>query len=199
MKKVKNFCLRIYFAGMEWRNGFFARPSKWLIKNHISADMISLVRLFLMLPVFLTAGSMPKLAFLILLLNFFLDGLDGVVARLSHTASIRGRALDVSIDNFFIIPIVLGLVLYNLVSPIWSALYMVNILINYFCKYLKFGIEAGKYPFSLSKYFIYLTLIIYAIWNWNLYDVILIFWSVFLFIENLFLIADIYYGRKNSV
>ncbi len=198
MKKIKSCCLGIYFAVMKWRDLIFESPARHLIKRRVSANMISFLRLFLMIPVFFTVGPMPWLAMLILLLNFVLDGLDGVVARLSHSASIRGRALDVSIDNFFVIPILLGLVLYNLVAPFWASLYMVNILINYFCKYLKFGIEVGKYPFPLSKYFIYLALAVFALFNDNFYDPILLFWSVFLLIENIYLIFNIYYVRGNT-
>jgi phosphatidylglycerophosphate synthase len=184
---------------MEWRNRVFESPARWLIAKHVSANKISFFRLFLTLPVFITVGKMPLLALVFLLLNFLLDGLDGVVARLSHSASIRGRALDVSIDNFFVIPIMLGLVMANLVSGFWASLYMVMILINYFSKYLKFGIEVGKYPFSLSKYFIYAALVIFALFRINIYDPIVLFWAVFLLIENVYLIFNIYYGRGNSV
>src|SRR5438128_1788200 len=51
----------------------------------------------------------PLLASLLLSISLFLDGLDGVVARLNKTANVSGEVFDISCDTVGVLSILTGL------------------------------------------------------------------------------------------
>lgn len=189
---MKNKNLSIYLSVKKWRDLALKRPLNGLIKIGLTANMVSIFRAFLTVPMFFSVGWAPLAAVLLIFSNYLLDGVDGVIARMNKVDSLKGRALDVSIDNFYVIPLVLALIYFNLTSGFWGAFYIFNASADYFINYLRFGINIGKYPFSFSKYFVYLALLIWAVGMGNFFDVVLVFWSIALLIINIFALKDLY-------
>jgi len=192
MKKIQYTNLRIYKTVLQWRQKALGPLAHYLANHGVTALQVTLFRLLLAIPLFFMVGEWPLWACLLILFNFFLDSLDGVIARIQNKASLKGRVLDLCTDNFYIVPFILGLIWTNSLQPFWGAVYLVNMLLNYFMNYLRFGIEVGKFPFSFSKYFFYAALLFYAIWLINVFDLLLIFWAVFLLVDNIFLAYKLY-------
>lgn len=189
---MKNKNLEIYLLVKKWRDQVLDKPARGLIEMGVSANQVSVFRAVLAVPLFFSVGLMPWLAVILLISNYLIDGLDGVMARISKKSNTKGRALDVCIDNFYVIPLVLGLAYFQIASGFWTAFYIFNASADYFINYLRFGIDVGKYPFSFSKYFVYFALLIYAIGFGNYFDVVLVFWSVALVIINVFALKELY-------
>lgn len=192
---MKKHLLSYYNSAKNWRDRVLDKPAKGLLSVGINADQVSWFRACLVVPMFFALGYAPWLVLVILLANYLLDGVDGVLARVSGRASIRGRALDVCIDNFYVVPLMLGLIFWGLADAFWAAFYMLQIVVSYFVNYLRFGIEVGRYPFSFSKYFVYFAWLILWLGGGNILDPVLLFWAVVLSITNLFSIVDLYYAK----
>ena len=192
----KKKSLKIYKVVQERRDQFLAPLARFLISLGVTANQISLFRLVLVFPLFYYVGVQPLVAVLILIINYYvLDAIDGVVARLSGKSSKRGRAIDVSIDHFFVVPLVLSIIYYNLAVPFWAATYLVVQLIDYFVAYLRFGIEVGRFPFSHAKYWVYGVFLVWAVSGVDFFDYVFLVLSVYLFVKNIFSIKELYYGR----
>ena len=192
---MKNVSLEIYLKVKEWRDMLLNRPSRWLLSLGVSANQVSFFRAFLALPMFFCVGKWAWGAVILILANEIFDAFDGVMARVSKKESLKGRILDVCIDNFYVVPLVLALIFFNIANGFWAAFYILNVVVDYFLNYLRFGIEVGKYPFSFSKYFVYLALFIFALGLGNFFDPILLFWSLVLMVLNVFALKELY-GRK---
>lgn len=192
----KNWAYGIYNRVRITRDHVLAGPARWLNGLGVTADMVSLTRLVLVFPLFYFVGTAPLLALVILLVNYYvLDAIDGVLARVSGTSSRRGRAIDLSIDHFYVVPLSLALIFFNMTSPFWVAAYLAMQLTEYFVLYLRYGIEAGKYPFSYGKFFVYAVFVFWAVGAGNWFDYVFIFLSVYLFLKNIFNLVELYYGR----
>jgi phosphatidylglycerophosphate synthase len=90
----------------------FARVA---VRMRLSANSISL------LGVAFAIGSAvlvpePLLASLLLSISLFLDGLDGVVARLTKTASVKGEVFDIFCDTAGVLSILTGLSFWGYLS-----------------------------------------------------------------------------------
>lgn len=194
--KYRNLALKIYKTVASWRDKILKRPAKLLISWGVNADMITLSRLVLVLPMFFLVGWSPAWVIVILLINYYiLDAIDGVVARESGKSSLRGRTLDLCVDHFYIIPLVLALIFYNVSNAFLASLYLVNLLIDYFVKYLRFGIEVGKYPFTYSKFFVYFTFLVWSLNIVNVFDPVFVFFAIYLFVTNVISLKSLYYGN----
>ncbi len=186
---------KIYFELLKWRELVFAPIAKWLTDKGVKADKITFFRLLLILPMVWLVGYSELAAFLVIVLNIVLDGLDGAVARRSKTTSVKGRTFDVCVDNFYVVPLILALIWFNKVTAFWAALYLINILVDYFLKFLKYGIKIEKYPFFWSRYFVYLSLFLLGLTGINWFDYVLIFWSITILIVNANNLFLLYKGR----
>lgn len=186
----------IYKDVMKWRDKLMRNPAKWLLNIGITANMLSVSRLIFVIPMFLMVGVSPIAVIIFLFINYYvLDAMDGVLARVSNTASLKGRALDVCIDNFYVIPLVLGFIYFNLVNPFWAAFYLVNLLIDYFVKFVTFGIKEGAYPFMYSKFVVYFATLIWSLGFGNYFDFVLLFFATFLFVTNMLSLVKLYYDK----
>jgi phosphatidylglycerophosphate synthase len=193
---MKNLALEVYLKGKEWRDKVLDRPSKWFLSIGVSANQMSFFRAFLAVPMFFCVGRLVWVAVVLLFANEILDAFDGVMARISKKESLKGRVLDVCIDNFYVVPLVLALIFFNMANGFWATVYILNVVVDYFLNYLRFGIEVGKYPFSFSKYFVYLALFLFALGLGNFFDPILLFWSVVLVVLNVFALKEVYQNAK---
>ncbi len=103
--------------------------SRYCIKQKISATKVTLAGLFLC-PFIVTFITFELYAFALLciVLNRICDGLDGEIARLSHTHSVAGGYLDVMVDYVFYISVPLG---FYFVSPAQNGLASIIILASF--------------------------------------------------------------------
>ena len=183
---------KIYFGVLDWRDKYLSGMAKWLISIGITANQLTFFRLFLVIPMVLLISFNLWAVILILALNDLIDGVDGVVARKSKSSSKTGRVLDVTIDNFYVIPLVFGLIWFNQAAPFWAAFYIYMVTVDFFLNYFRFSFDAGKFPYSFSKYFVYLALLIMALGGQNYLDLMFLFWSVVLLILNVYSVSVLY-------
>ncbi len=192
-KKNKEYRIYLYF--LKWRIRIMGGLAAFLLKNKITANMITLFRLCLVIPVVIYVRDFPLIVAGALVLNLVLDGLDGVMARMDKKDSYEGSVFDALVDNFFEIPLVLALIFFNMTSEFLAALYLTALLLNHFSNYFRYGWGPGKYKFSYGKYFVYLSVLILGVINYNMFDIVFVFWSVFFLV---FVLDNIHYFVKNA-
>lgn len=194
--RYAEWATKVYRKVQKDRDLLLSGPAQWLIRHKITANQLSFGRLALIVPMFWAVGTWPWLVVGILIINYYvLDALDGVVARKSGKASIRGRAIDVSIDHFYVVPLVLALIYFNKIDPFIGAVYITVQLIDNFVQYLRFGIEAGKYPFSYGKFVVYFAVLLWAMLAFNLFDYLLLALSAYLAVKIFFSIYLLFHGK----
>lgn len=194
--KIRKWALDVYQKVSLKRDAWLKRPARLLIGWGVTANALSFSRLLLVIPMFVLVGISPISVLLILFVNYYiLDAIDGVVARESGKCNVKGRTIDLSIDHFYVIPLVLALIYFNVADGFLSALYLVNLLIDYFVKYLRFGIEIGKYPFTFSKYIVYIVFFIWSVTLINIFDYSFLFLAIYLLITNIVSITKLYNGN----
>lgn len=192
-KYRKEYQLYLFF--LEWRMKILGPLARFLLKKKITPNFVTTLRLCLVIPIVLLLRSYSLLAAAFILLNMILDGLDGVMARTAKLESIKGSIFDAAVDNFFEIPIVLSVIYWSLSSPFLGSLYLVLLLINHITNYFVYGLGPGKYKFSYGKYFVYLSVLILALFSYEVFDLAFIFWSALYFIFN---IENIYKIVRNA-
>lgn len=186
---------KIYLFFLEWRIKILGPVAVFLLKNKLTPNFITTFRLFLVIPVILLIRDFPLIAACFILANMILDALDGVMARKAQLESVRGSIFDAVVDNFFEIPIVLALIYFNLSNSFLGSLYLVLLLINHITNYFVYGLGPGKYKFSYGKYFVYLSVLIFGISAYEIFDYVFVFWSVLFLIFN---IENIYKILQNA-
>jgi phosphatidylglycerophosphate synthase len=87
----------------------------------------------------------PLIAGLFLGLSLFLDGLDGVVARMTKTANPKGEVLDVFCDTFGVLIIMVGLAASGYLSMSYLAFYSVVLVAYTVVSTAKSEILLGKF------------------------------------------------------
>lgn len=194
--KINKWALGVYKDVATSRDRILKGPASILIKLGISANILSFSRLVLAIPMFFLVGVAPVGALLLLVVNYYvLDAIDGVVARQSGKVNLQGRALDVSIDNFYVVPLVLALIFFNYVNAFWASFYLVNLLIDYFANYVRFGIKVGEFPFFYSKFAVYFAFFVWTFWSLNFFDFVFIFFALYLMAMNIVSVIKIYHGK----
>jgi len=161
--------------------GWVARCLKFL---HITPNVISVTGLFVLVAFFYFAYTEPIIAFFILVLHVVLDGLDGVLARLTNTQSQGGAFLDMVCDHTGMVIVTVTLIFHTLLNPTIGVIYV------YLYSLLVILITVRNLlnkPIGLvfrSKYILYILFGVYAFTGINIFDI-----AVFVF--SLFMIAPI--------
>lgn len=186
---------KIYLFFLDWRMKTLGTFARFLLKQKITPNFVTTFRLFLVIPAVFLIRDYAPVAVLLILANMILDALDGVMARIAKKESINGSVFDAVVDNFFEIPIVLSVIYFGLSNSFFGSLYLVMLLINHITNYFVFGFGPGKYKFSYGKYFVYLSVLIFALSSYETFDYVFIFWSVLFLIFNL---ENIYKILKNG-
>lgn len=189
---MKNHLSKIYFRIRKWRDKYFDGAAGWCISLKITANNITLFRILLAFTLFWGISVSYWLVLVVLVVDYLLDGLDGVIARKMKTSSTVGRILDLTTDDFFAVPLVFGIIWYNLGSAFWASLYLFMMTVDFFLNHIRFSFEVGKFPYSFSKYFLYLAILIMALGGLNVIDIVFVFWSVALFALNVHASLDLY-------
>lgn len=120
-------------------------PVAWLLAQAgVSANLISVGGL--------AAGAVgafflnrPVLGVIFLGLNLFCDGVDGVVARQTGTASERGERIDIFCDTASLILLALGLLFHGFISPLTTSIYIIVLMIYTLASATKSEFLIGKF------------------------------------------------------
>jgi phosphatidylglycerophosphate synthase len=164
----------------------------WLAGHGVSATMISAAGLLTVLPFIWFFGFNPWLAFIFIILNVFLDALDGPVARAKGGSVARqGAVIDFACDHLGFFIIFMTFFYYGLMNPFWGSLYLVNYVVMLamvlFCNALKIRF----FPVIRSKYMIYLIFFVWLMTGYNHFDAVLVFFTFYMAITNYFLFTRI--------
>ena len=177
---------RLYRLIRRYRDVYFEGFANLLVKLKISPNMISYFRLLLFLPIFWSIGVNLWITFWLVMIGFFLDAIDGLVARKTNAESKYGEFLDFLIDKLQLIPLVTGLVFYAYASWFWASLYLIEFLLALFLIYLK------SKAFNYSRFLVYFAAFFYCIWSINLIDVSLVFLSFYQLVFLIKYFKDLY-------
>lgn len=103
---------------------------RFLAKFKITANFISSVKIFLMLPYFYLIDKYFNLAIGILIFAMILDLFDGPIARYTNSHSDRGKFFDIFGDHVVYCGVILSLIYLNLVNGFLGAyqIFIVGIL-----------------------------------------------------------------------
>jgi len=108
-------------ARTRWLGGIV----KPLQRLGITADHVTLFGLLLLIPYACFFTSRPGLAVAFLLASVLLDGVDGVYARVTGTASEGGALTDVCADHVGMVATVLLIIHHGLANAVAAAYYAV--------------------------------------------------------------------------
>ncbi len=124
----------------------------FVVKQGIKADQITIGGFFIgLLSVPAIAMSHFELGLLFIVANRVLDGLDGAVARLTHTSN-RGAYLDIVLDFIFYAAVVFA---FALADPVNNALPAAALLLSFMgtgSSFLAFAIMAERLALSSMTY-----------------------------------------------
>jgi phosphatidylglycerophosphate synthase len=126
------------------RDVLFAPIARIFIRLGATADGISIAGVTLALVASCVIFE-PALAGALLAISLFLDGIDGVVARATGTASVRGEILDIACDTIGIISMIIGLVVWGDLKPITGIVFVATTMAYTYLSAIKSKQLIGKY------------------------------------------------------
>jgi phosphatidylglycerophosphate synthase len=94
-----------------------------LARLHVTPNAVTLSQVAFGLAIFALIQPRPRLAFVLMVLAIVADGLDGALARYTHSASRFGALLDQYADHTREILVVAGLAYAGALNGAWAALY----------------------------------------------------------------------------
>ncbi len=170
----------------DFREWLFAPLLRLLLKLNIMPNHISLLSVFfgILFLFFIQKDILLSLFFLII--SFFLDTLDGTLARKLDMSSIGGTMVDASSDTAVIILTSFGFFIIGLIQ--------LQVLIAYTLTYmilvgLSIWRNSKKIPYRFvirPRLFVYLFFAIYVIWGINILNVSMALFSLLMLIESVF-------------
>ncbi len=169
------------------RDVFFRPVSAFLTKIGVKANHLSYLTLLIMVPFVYFLNKNPLISFLAGLSTLILDALDGCLARYQKTESERGALLDIGVDHFVLFTVVLSLIYAKTIDGFWGAAYAVNYLLMISLVMAMRSLKLHVFPVVRSKYYLYLFWVIFIFTGLNYLDILLVFFSIYMFLTNLFL------------
>lgn len=182
--------MNIYLRSKKYRDLLLNKTAKSLFTIGIRADHVTYFRTFLVIPAVLLIPVDLKWTVLLILISYLLDGLDGVLARLSKPTD-YGADLDFIVDKLFVVPLLVGLICFGLVDVFWAILYLLEFMILFFGEFLK------KHTFEYGRYIIYIGLFIKAFTGSDLLNPILVFLVFYQIIYVLKVFYGLYFRNKS--
>lgn len=178
----------------KWRNfrDRLAEPFCVFFEKHrISPDFLSYAGLGMVLPFVYFSGFNPGLALVFIILNLFFDGLDGPLARHMKMATTKGAVTDIMSDYLSFFIVFFTFLYYGLLNPFWGAVYILNYAVTLAMVIICRGLRITFFPVIRSKYFIYGFFMIWLFAGQNYFDPLLVLFSVYMFVTNIFLFQRI--------
>jgi phosphatidylglycerophosphate synthase len=176
----------------KFKDRFYSPFTKFCIDRRISPASVSYLGLLMVIPFVVVFYFNPWIALIFLLLNLFLDGLDGAIARKRLIQSIKGAIIDVTCDYAGFFAVFLTFLYFGLMNHFWGAFYAINYVALLFLIIIARSLRVKIFSIIWrSKYFIYLVYLIWLITGINYFDPVLVFFSIYMVITNYFLIKRI--------
>lgn len=164
------------------------RPvAAFLHGKNIKPSTISLIGLLMVVPFIYFLPINGWVASVFILLSFFLDSVDGVLARFAKIESKEGEFIDHCFDYLSFFVIFLTFLANGLTNGFWSALYLLNYVIMLVFVIYCNGKNIKIFYVVKTKYIIYGLFLFYLIVGVNLFDPFLVFCSIYMIVTNLFL------------
>ncbi len=177
----------IYSQFQHGRDKLFEPACRFLTKNHIKPDVLTYFNLALVLPFINFLNTAPLLSLFSLLLSFVMDALDGCLARYQKTTSVKGVLLDIFADHLFFFSVVLSFMSFKMIDGFWGATYLLNYLLLIVLIMALRSRNVGVFYVIRSKYILYALWFIFLVAGISFLDVFLVFFSIYMFLSNLFL------------
>jgi len=133
----------------------------------ITADHVTLFGLLFLIPYACLFTSRPGLAVAFLLASVLLDGVDGVYARVTGTASEGGALTDVCADHVGMVATVLLIIHHGLSNAVAAAYYAVIYVAVVALSVLQNYSGVPVQVVIRTKFPLYLLYAIWAITGWN--------------------------------
>lgn len=158
-KKFQNF-----------RDGSLKFLVKPLIFLKITPDIVTFASFLCVLIFSYFLVTSPYIALTFLFLHVALDGIDGVLARLTNKSSRAGAFLDILNDHTGFIVVIGALIFYNFLIPIlgfvYVYLYSLLVVLLVYCNSLDI---TPKFTLR-TKYLLYIVYAIYALSGLNFFQ-----------------------------
>lgn len=175
---------RKYIVAFQKRKDKFLSPVlKLFMKLGITANMLSYMSIILGILFFVYIQKDIGIALWIIIAAVAFDLMDGSLARISKKTSLRGSLADGISDQVFITLTSIGFALVNIVE-LWVAIaYLVLYNILFAVIVIR---NMRKIPFKIAfkpRLWTYLLFLIYVVWQINILNPAMLFFSGIMFVE----------------
>ena len=167
----------------EKRTKFIAAVFPRVAQLGVVPDTISYVGIALLAGVILYFVRSPKLAVLFLVGHVLCDGLDGALARHTGKASQSGAFTDLVCDQLGMVVVAVMAIFHHLVSPLIGTVYVTLYLIVVVFGVIINVMGLGTRVTITSKYFLYIVFALWALWEVNLFPLLMYFFSFVMAVE----------------
>ncbi len=180
-----------YFGKDRWMHLWFAEKRTRLVSSIVPPlvkiglvpDTISYIGISFLAGVVLYFVREPIVAVIFLAGHVFFDGVDGAYARHTGKASQSGAFTDLVCDQLGMVIVSLAAIFHHMVSPLIGAVYVTLYLIVVVFGVIINAMGLGTRVTITSKYFLYITYLIWAVWEVNFITELMSFFSVIMAIE----------------
>ena len=181
-----------YFSKFRARKDLLFRPvCLWLDALNVDPTHLSIVGLMMVIPFGFFLNVFDWLALLCLGLNIFLDAIDGSLARHANKSSAHLEWIDIFCDYASFFVIYLTLFFKGYLGGFWAYFYIINYAVMLWFVHYANSNKIRTFPVFRSKYFLYLTLVVFVVSGVNLFDPFLVLVGVYMFVSNVFLVQEI--------
>ncbi len=173
------------------RDKFFGGFVKQLTLLNIKPFHISIAGIFSILLFIYFFRFNPWIACVFIVANLFLDGIDGALARYQKNDGVSGAITDVAVDNLCFFLVFMTVFYYGILNYFWGTTYLFLQTVMLFLVLSCNSMKISVFPIVKPKYYFYLFLFMFVFVGWNFFDQLLVGFSVYMAITNVFLFEKI--------
>jgi phosphatidylglycerophosphate synthase len=180
----------VYGRFQRMRDGFFEPVCSVLAKAGVQPDHLSYLNLVLAFIFVFFVQSNVYLSVAALLASLLTDALDGCLARYKKAENEGGALMDIAADHTFLFAAVLSLIHIKTVDGFWGAAFSLNYLLMIVLIMAMRAKNLHVFPVVRSKYYFYLAWLLFVFTGLNYLDILLVFFSIYMVLTNLFLFRN---------
>ncbi len=177
----------VYERLRDFRDRFWKPVCVFLTHLGVKPDHLSYLNLVMVFGFVYFLIDIPLISFFALLTSVILDSIDGSLARHQKVSSDKGSLLDIGMDHFVLMAVILTLIYTKAMDGFWGAAYAINYLVMIMHVLSMRALRLHVFPVVRSKYYLYLVWALFLFTGLNYLDVFLVFFSIYMFLTNLFL------------
>lgn len=192
MRTIENI-YTIHRKIQRWKDNTMRPLASTFAALNVTPNTVSYAGVIGMFLFVLMVKSQTTLAALLLILCFFTDQFDGILARYLEQESDRGKFVDMVCDNFTFTLYMFGLIYAGIVSGLWGAIFVYFMITSkmlrsiyhsqFFESDWKFKAIAGLTP-NIAATIAYIFFFIYVIWDVNYLNTVSVICGLLLFIDS---------------